>query len=56
MDDDFNIVNVIIIFYEFVKCVNIYLVKEIVFINVLCEFLSMMCLFVEVLGLKLENM
>ncbi|HAC2464390.1 TPA_asm: cysteine--tRNA ligase [Listeria monocytogenes] len=55
MDDDFNTANAITTFHELAKRANIYLAKETVSINVLREFLSMMRLFAEVLGLKLEN-
>ncbi|MDC9217638.1 cysteine--tRNA ligase, partial [Clostridioides difficile] len=55
MDDDFNTANAITTFHELAKRANIYLAKETVSINVLREFLSMMRLFAEVLGLKLGN-
>ncbi|WP_163651658.1 cysteine--tRNA ligase [Listeria sp. PSOL-1] len=55
MDDDFNTANAITAFYELAKRANIYLASEWVSIQVLREFLSMMSLFAEVLGLKLED-
>ncbi|WP_099223717.1 cysteine--tRNA ligase [Listeria costaricensis] len=55
MDDDFNTANAITAFHELAKRANIYLTKEKVSIAVMREFLSMMRLFAEVLGLKLEE-
>ncbi|WP_239256323.1 cysteine--tRNA ligase [Listeria ilorinensis] len=55
MDDDFNTANAITAFHELAKRANIYLTKEKASIAVMREFLSMMHLFAEVLGLKLED-
>ncbi|EUJ33852.1 cysteinyl-tRNA ligase [Listeria floridensis FSL S10-1187] len=55
MDDDFNTANAITAFYELAKRANIYLARDRVSVSVLREFLSMMQLFAEVLGIKLEK-
>lgn len=55
MDDDFNTANAITVFHELAKRANIYLAEEDVSITVLREFLSMLQLFANVLGLKLET-
>ncbi|MEN2665833.1 cysteine--tRNA ligase [Listeria aquatica] len=55
MDDDFNTANAITAFYELAKRSNIYLAQDKVSVTVLREFLSMLQLFANVLGIKLEQ-
>ncbi len=55
MDDDFNTANAITAFHELAKRANIYLTRDHVSVSVLREFYSMMRLFAEVLGVRLES-
>lgn len=55
MDDDFNTANAITAFHELSKRANIYLARDYVSVTVLREFYSMMRLFAEVLGVRLED-
>lgn len=55
MDDDFNIVNVVIVWYDLVKFVNKYVLENIILIKVLNRFKEVYSIFSDVFGVLFKS-